>query len=203
VALLGDIETVKVMLRATENISFGADIDQRLTQIQQAVTAGIEAETNRTFGDAGSATTELIWAGESDVIVLPRPAWSVTSVTYGGTLAGTTITGGTDILAGEIVHTLRDSAGRIIAIRTPYQWTRGAALAVTAVYADGNAVGDTSVPDAISYAANYLIAEVFKREQASPAGFLGPEGVVPMRDVWKDPTVTRILREYTLREVVV
>lgn len=202
----GDTDTVKAMLRPDEMTSYGSDIDAGLTAIQAAVTLAIDDATGRTFGVPAAETSELYWTdGQVGTLILTRPATAITSITYGGTVSGTTMTGGTTVLASELVYPIRDRSGRVYALRAATGGWYGGPVVVTATFDDGTYDPDTAdhVPDDITYVANYLIGETFKKEQASPAGYLGPEGVVPIRDVWSDPLVKRVLSKYRGSALVV
>jgi hypothetical protein len=53
------------------------------------------------------------------------------------------------------------------------------------------------VPPEIDYVANYAAAEIFKKQNASPAGFAGPDGsVVLFRDVFRETEVRKILEKH-------
>src|SRR5688572_30216505 len=101
-ALLGDLALVRQMLRPDVGFDMGTDIDARLNAIREAITPLIEEACGRTFGDVDPLlpavdTAELHWVGPHRTILLNRPARSITSVTYGGTVSGTTMTGGTTV----------------------------------------------------------------------------------------------------------
>lgn len=218
----GDAAQVKVMLRADESIPFGADIDSRIEALNLAISAAVDEETGRTFGVAGADTTEIHWVGPYDTIILNRPATAITKITYGGTVSGSIMTGGTDILATDLVITIMDHKGRITAIRpgnmgAGYIWSwydtpqpfavyTRTPVAVTATYdVYGYDAGTVShVPADITYIVTYMISERLKLEKAGPAGFTGPAGdIVPVRDVFSDPLVKRVLTKYRVKELVV
>lgn len=203
----GDNAQVKAMLRADEGIPFGSDIDGRIDALNKAISLAVDEQTGRTFGVAATATSELHWIGPYDTIVLHRPATAITSITYGGTISGSTMTGGTEIAAADLIDVIRDHKGRIYAIRAAtggvwswydspslYQTYTRTPVVVTATYDDAT----DGVPDDIRYAVNYMVLERFKLEKAGPAGFTGPDGsTVPVRDVFNDPLVRRTLAKYT------
>ena len=215
----GNGDQVKVMLRADESIPFGADIDSRIEALNLAISLTVDDVTGRTFGVAGAASTEIHWLGPYDTLVLNRPATAITKVTYGGTVSGSTMTGGTDVLATNLVDVLRDAKGRIYAIRSsgggiwswydipqPFAIYAKTPVAVTATFDTSgyDADTDTNVPADITYVVNYMISERLKLEKAGPAGFTGPAGdVVPVRDVFSDPLVKRVIDKYRVKELVV
>src|SRR5215210_2598652 len=114
--LYGDTTHVEKMLRATETWDNGSDIKDRLTQIQAAVSLLLEEKCGRTWGVPATDTSELYWVGPYDVLVLRKPARSITSIRYGGTVSGSTMTGGTTVLAADLVDVLVDYDGLIRAI---------------------------------------------------------------------------------------
>jgi len=202
----GSIEQVQVMLRADESIPPAADLDSRIDALNRAISLVIDRETGRTFGEAGTAVAELYWIGPYDTLVLNRPVTAITKITYGGTVSGSTMTGGTDILAANLVNLIRDQYGRIYAIAATgnfawawnYGWNPYAAETRSPVLVTAT-IDDTTdpVPDDITYITNYMIAERIKVEKAGPAGFTGPAGdLVPIRDVFNDPLVKRVLKKY-------
>jgi len=205
-AVYGDSDQIKTMLRADESIPFGADIDSRIDALNSAISLAIDEDTGRVFGTAATVTDELHWIGPYSTIVLNRPATAVTSITYGGTLSGSTMTGGTTVLAADLANLITTSDGLIYAVSpvtggiwswydypSSYQTATLTPVVVTATYDDAT----DPVPADIVYIANYMIAERLKVEKAGPAGFTGPAGdIVPVRDVFSDPLVKRVLRKY-------
>ncbi len=215
-ALLGNLTAVRKMLRADPAWDMGVDTDDRLTLLQGAVTAAIEERCGRTFGSPVADTSRLMWT-RGDTLLLDRPARIITSVRTGGTVVGSTMTGGTLTLAADLVNRIVSDDGLVYAISpssawAPSGWWGWSYANDTYPYADSYPVyvtGDFSdtdddavIPDDVSYVASYLIGEVLKKENASPAGFLGPEGVVPIRDVWKDPMVLGVIQKYSVRKMV-
>lgn len=214
-ALLGTITLVRQMLRAHESHEMGPDIDARLLAIQAAVTPLLEEACGRVFGDVDTGvpatpTNELHYAGNSDVLLLNRPARSITSVRYGGTVSGTTMTGGTTVLAAEyaywpvdwqtgLIHGLRRAGGTHWAlwdwVPTPdsgYIGTRyRIPIVVTGDFTSGP--GDAAIPPEITYAASLLIAESWRRENGMPSGVSGPDGSFNVTDPWKDPAVVKAI----------
>ena len=195
-ALYGSIEQVKKMLRPVETATFGADADARLTELRKVISAQIEEETGRVFGGSATATLRTVdgpVAVADDVLLLPTPVRSVTSVAIVGTNPATLP--GTDWVLW--MPDRRGGYHALLRIANGYWPARNGIdrIAVTAVWGDAETGGD--VPDDVTYVANYLIAEHFKIEQASPAGFTGPDGAtVPVSDPWKKPIVVKVLRKY-------
>lgn len=214
--LYGDIAHVKKMLRPTEGTDLGADPEDRLTLIQAAVSLALEEACDMTWGVPAADTAELHWVGPYDQIVLNRPARAITKITYGGEVAGTTMTGGTDVLAADLLYTISDSDGLIYAIQNRsagvwswydrptvyYQSHTRTPVVVTGDFTDTD--DDATVPDDITYAANYLIMQTFKLEKAGVAGFSGLDGsTVPVRNPFEDEIVRRTIRKYARKMVPV
>lgn len=197
----GDNDRIERMLRAHESIAAAADLAGRIADLNVALSLIVDEETGTTFGSAAADTTVLHWGGNSDVIVLTRPARAITSVTYGGTLSGATMTDGTVIAASDITYASVGATGLVYAIRTPYRFGAGVPLLVTAEF--GDPWGET-VPDDIVYIVNFMVMKRVQVEKASPAGAVGPDGsVVPLNDVFDDPVVKRVLRKYRVKVPVV
>lgn len=207
--LYGDPAHVAKMLRATETWDLGNDITDRLVVIQEAVSLALEEACGRTWGEPVTDTSVLHWTGPFDTLVLNVPARTITSITTGGTVSGSTMTGGTVTLAADLVNRIVSSDGLIYAISRggddpwpvyhEYLTTRyRTPVLVTGDFADSD--NDANVPADVEYAANVLIAELYKQENASPAGFTGPDGAtMPIRDPWKMSQVKQVIDKYSLR----
>lgn len=201
--LYGSADQVKKMLRPVETSTFGADADSRLTELQEVVSLLIEEKTGRVFGGTATATARTIdgpAAGRGVILSLPCPVRSVTSVEIVGAISDSLTEYNTSTGAGEYVLWNPGRQGDYHALRRVNggQWPARDGLTritITAVWSDTASGG--SVPDDITYMANYVIAELFKAEQASTAGFTGPDGsTVPVRDPWKHPVVVATIKKY-------
>lgn len=206
----GSIAQVKKMLRPEETARFGTDVDDRLTALQAAVSATLERELGRSFGVVAPAVDELHWGGRSSVLVLRRPYRDVSTVTVAVTVSGGTAAGGQTLDPSVYAWDPYDGErGWIYGLRRqdglPWGATDGFGHPATPVLVTGYpAAGDddAAVPAEITYAANYLILQLFKRENASAAGFIGPDGTVtPMADPYQEPQIVRILEQYRARRV--
>lgn len=204
----GDLDHCAKMLRATETWDLGNDITDRLEVIQAAVSLQLEDACGRTWGEPVSNTSVLQWVGPYDTLILNTPARSIVSITTGGTVSGSTMTGGTVTLAADLANRFMSSDGLIYGISyggvtwpsdVHYSgYTSRIPVVVTGDFADSD--NDEDVPADVEYAANFLIVELYKQENASPAGFTGPDGsVMPIRNPWKNETVTRVIEKYSLR----
>jgi hypothetical protein len=206
----GDLDHVRKLLRPTATDDLGADDEARLSKIQIAISTLLEYELGRTFGVPVEDTTVTAWAGPGDVLLLPRPARTITTVTVGGTVAGGTVTGGTALVDDYWAHHFVDTeTGFIGGLRMLSGGWWGDYYYQTPVVIVGDfstTDNDTTIPADLQYAVSWIIAERFKQESASPAGFIGPDGaVMPFRDLFKDEFVKPILDRYRVasRELVV
>lgn len=193
----GDLSLVKKIMRSVDTHDLGTDVEDRFTTLNAAVSAALEDACERTWGAPVADTAELHWAGPYGMLMLKQPARTITSITYGGTLIGTTMTGGTVVAAASLYYPIVDRNGLIYAISNSvgdlWSWvgstvyTQGAVgVTRTPVIVTGDFVSsdnDSSVPDDIKYIASYMCAELLKVEKASAFGAIGPDGTVaPIRD---------------------
>jgi hypothetical protein len=197
VALYGDLDKVKRMLRPAEQVSYGADLDERLTDIQQVISVAIEERTGRVFGGTApvAPTTRLFYASGNTVLVLDPPARTVTEIRTGGLVEGVVVSGSTVLDAAYYAPTLVDERGLIYGLRLMapvFGWSWGLSDRW------GNAV-----PDDITYIANYLMAAKYRRDRTSATAEIGPDGSVSaVADPWKDETVKTIIKRYSLNQMV-
>ena len=59
-ALLGSVEAAKALIRSAGTTTFSEDEDARLLALHKLVTAAIERETGRTWGEEPTAETRVI-----------------------------------------------------------------------------------------------------------------------------------------------
>lgn len=189
----GSVADVKELLSATDSTTFGTAETARITDLLPVVSRLIEDDTGAVFG---VSTTETIVV-EPDVengpvLFLPKPIRSVTSITEhpdwvsGAWTGGTVLTTNDYRLAGprgsgaygQIVHMTGAWAGTYV---------------ITGVWEDKVA----AVPAEITYAANFIAAEIYKAQSASPHGLLGPElAMVPIRKAFQVDEIRRILDKH-------
>jgi len=202
-ALYGSVNAVKTMLRADVGSTFNADADARLTALQKAVSAYIEDETGRTFGTGSVSETVVVRApGNRVLLLLPKAIRTVTSVVVAPEWSGSAWTGGDTLTSADYLREQITDTGEALALRRLDTGTWPTVVVIGGTWADTD--GDATVPDEITYAANYLIAERFKLEQASPAGQIGPDGsVVPIRNSLKDPLVMATLDAWRVETPVI
>lgn len=211
--LYGDVEFVKSIFRPDEGVVYGADVDARLTEIQKAVAAMIDEKTGVRFGIAPAASARILFAGSGSVLLLPVPVLAVSTVETGGSYsAGGAVDFATLAAASWVLDPVdRDGLGLGIRLLTGSWWGYRSIIApygsatpvrVTATWIDAGY--SATVPDEITYIANFLMTELLKNQAASPAGFTGPDGaVVPIRNPWNDPMVKTIIEKYRVEKVLV
>jgi hypothetical protein len=210
----GDPALIRKMIRAVPSMETDEDVDARIAALNSAVSSALEEACERTWGAPVADTTEIVWVGPGDTIVLPRPARTITSITYGGTVTGATMTGGTVVDDSELYYPIVDRNGLVYAIRsntasvwwwnwaylTPSAYYPQTPVAITGDFTSSD--NDTTVPDDITYIASYMVVERLKVEKSSTSFGIGPAGeIVPVRDVFADPLVKRIIDKYK-RELV-
>lgn len=192
--LYGDLLTVKKRLQATEGDAWDASTDAILAETQQWVSALIESETGAVFtASPASATREVRNVPYGTVIVLPAGLTSISALVENPTSwDGTAWSGGVTVPAGEYRLSGLNRRGGYGLIRGVARAFGGFYL-ITGVWDDQR----TGVPDDITATANFLIAELWKKQKASPAGFVGSDGsTMPIRDALKESEVVRTFAKY-------
>ena len=200
VAHYGSADAVKGLLG---NDGDGAEVwtdvrESRIVDLLTTVSRIIETETGCIFGSSVAETIEIDADDGDSTLYLAKGIRSVTSIienpaTWSGTAwsNGTTLTTLDYRLSGKI--TRRISGDETSTVYRTLQRINGAwsgKYIITGVWEDQV----PSVPDRITYAANYLAAEIFKKQKASPAGFVGPDNaVVPVRNTFSEPEIRKIL----------
>jgi hypothetical protein len=205
----GDPALIRKMIRAVPSMETDEDVDARIAALNSAVSSALEEACERTWGTPVADTTEIVWVGPGDTIVLPRPARTITSITYGGTVTGATMTGGTVVDDSELYYPIVDRNGLVYAIRsntasvwwwnwaylTPSAYYPQTPVAITGDFTSSD--NDTTVPADITYNASYMVVERLKVEKSSTSFGIGPAGeIVPVRDVFNDPLVKKIIDKY-------
>lgn len=193
--LYGDLLTVKKRLQATEGDVWDTSTDTILAETQKWVSALIESETGVVFtASPASATREVRNVPAGSVIVLPAGIVSISALVENPTnWNGATWSGGVTVPAGEYRLSGLNRRGGYGLIRAVGRSFGGFYL-VTGVWDDQRA----GVPDDVTATANFLIAEKWKSDKASPSGFVGgPSGeMLPIRDALKDSAVVRTFAKY-------
>lgn len=189
--LLASMDAVKQMLEASGE-GDSPSRDARLLRINEAVSAQLEQMLGRSFGSALVDTPRMYRAGRDGSVLFEYPARSVSAVAVGGIWDGTSWTNATALTASQFMLDNLDAYGRAYKLLQPYG---GATVTVTGVWADSEDA--TNVPADVQYAAAYLVAELYKQEQAGPYGFRSPDGSVARPiNPWTNPLVKNLTAYY-------
>ena len=188
----GSATAVKQMLGPDATV-YSADDDARIAALLKMASRTVEQETGAVFGDGATAVRE-VWGEGGETLALPVGIRSVTSIVEGPTTwTGSAWTGGSALATADwrfgrgVVRQVSGSAST-----TAYRTLLRVGGAWSGLYVVTGLWGDrlATVPDAITYAVNVMAKEQFKREMASPAGEIGPDGsVLPLRDWLREPAV--------------
>lgn len=193
-AVYGSDDGVQALLIPAAGATLGPDQMARVPDIRAAVSAAIERETGVVFGGPPAAEAVVVDAEPGPTLWLPKPVRSVAAIAEEPTWTGTAWTGGYPI--GTLGYRLAgrtETGGYRTVERVGGAWA--GRYVVTGLWADTT----DEVPPEIAYVANYLAAETMKKLQASPAGFVGPDGLVaPVRNAFKDPEVRAVLARWRL-----
>ena len=197
-ALYGSTQAIKNLLNATDADSWDDGKIARMVALQQAVSRIVEMQTGAVFyGDPTDITPEqrvIEAAPVGTVLFLPWGLRSASAILEGPTWDGAAWTAGTSLTTSQYRLSGRTPSGiyRTIA-GVSRSW--GGDYAITGIWEDQV----PGVPEEIDYVVNFVAAEAFKEEQASPAGFVGPDGaVVPIRNALANPKVRAILDHYRI-----
>ena len=194
-ATYGSIEGARELLRATPQSSLNVDQEERLIALQAAVSALIEHETGRTFGEVKAESVLVHAPGVSDLLVLPKGIRTISSIAAAIGWDGAAFTPSVAIDPTLYRPVYQAAAGDYLALASTsggYWW--GDWL-ITGVW--GDAAENAEVPGDIQYIATFLIAERFKAEQAGASGQIGPDGqIIPLRNALKDPFIVKTLEHY-------
>lgn len=192
----GSIDAVRELLQATENDAWDVAATNRATTLLTVVSDRIEFETGKRFG-VNPLTVQSFAVDAftpNRLLFLPLGLRSLTSITQGAAWGGATWAGGTLLATTEYRLTGLPVSGA-------YQTV----LNISGLWSGQYLVSGTweneevDVPAGIDYLANYITAEIWKKQSASPAGFQGPDGAtVPIRNVFAEQEVKDILSDYTL-----
>lgn len=192
-----DLASCKVQLSlADAEADDASDIDL-LEAIDEEISRTLELKCGRVFGGVAAATAKTIdgaEAGYSDILLLPVPVRSVTTVGIVGDSAES-LSSGDYVLwmptreTGDYFALKRIDGG---------YWPRRSGInrvTVTAVWSDTAAGG--TVPAEIVDAATFITVETFRQRKSSPTGEIGPDGLTfRPRNPWGFTVVTEAINRY-------
>ena len=194
-ALLGNVDATKRFLQAVDGDAFTGDQETRIAETLAMVSSLIESRIGRTFAiDPLTPESVLVSSyGITGELWLPKPVRAITGIIEATTWDGLAWSGSTVLAANYFLHR-RDELGfyHSVKLKPGYAWNGD--YLVTGTWHDING----AVPADLAYVANYVTAEIFKKQNASPAGYAGPDGtVVLFRDALNEPEIKAILAKYT------
>lgn len=195
-ALLGSVEGVKRLVQSVDGDDFTGDQETRLEEVLAAVSSLIETRIGITYGTTPlTVTSRLVRSlGVTDELWLPEPIVDLDSIVLAEEWTGTTWIG-TTALAATYYLARADEYGRARAVRTVPGYAWSGDYLVTGTWASTQL--DTLIPDDLMYVANYVAAEIYKKQSASPAGYAGPDGrVVLFRNALKEPEIVELLDKH-------
>lgn len=214
----GDLTAIKAMLELT-----GDDRrDARLDALNVALSAIFEDKVGRSWsGGAPTPRTVAIAAGTGpswtysggygSVLALPAPGIrALVSITVNPTWDGAAWTGGMAVDLADVQPTWQTRDGDYLGLAfggASWPWASGVWYAgvwsgvvlVEAIWADQ---GGTAPPEVVE-ALNFLVAEEYKQEQASPESLSGPDGLaIRTRNPWAFTRVAAVIDKYRVAEEV-
>jgi hypothetical protein len=180
-----------------ESSADDADKIGRLAVLDDEIARLIDIKTGRTFGGTAAAVARVVQLPVSwgnDLLLLPFPIRSVSSVVITGDAAetiastGYALTFGTE-LTGDY-HAIR----RIDGSGWPFNDGRST-LTITGQWSHDAPGG--AVPDEIVAAATFLVVEEWRLRESSPAGEIGPDGMtIRPRNPWVFEIVKTAIDHY-------
>lgn len=193
-----DLADVKSQLRISDVDEDDAIDVARLEKLNESLSQVFDSKVGRTWG-AGGPVTRTIEGGYL-TIVLPTPVVSVSEISTGGTWNGFTWAGEEVWPVGSWMLSNRDSRGNFHQIKGASRLFYGP-VRVTGVWADDPG-GD--VPADVRDALTWLVVHHYREETASPAGQIGPDGmIVQTRNPWTFERVKEPIEKHRVRRAVV
>lgn len=196
----GTATAVKEILRADTGSTFNADQETRITGLLATASQYIEAQTGAAFGVSASETVVIETSGgDGSALFLPKGIRSVTSITENPDWSGSAWTGGTALAASDyrVAGKAQQQAFFRMITRVNGAWS--GLYVIVGVWEDQY----PTVPSDITNTANTVAAELFKKQQASPAGQIGPDGsVIPIRDVFRQTEIAAVIARYRVGPVI-
>lgn len=189
----GSAASVQEILRTNDIATFSDDETARIAALLPVVSLAIEQITGATFNAAAVPATARDQEGDGlPRLYLDMGLRSVTTVMENPTWGAGAWSGGTALTSSQYRLTGQRANGAYrILERMDGVWS--GPVVITGVWEDTY----PTVPDDITYIANFVAAELFKAQQASPHGLMGPEGsAVPIRNALAIPEVKRTLDFY-------
>lgn len=196
----GSAAAVKTVLRADTSSTFNADQEARITALLSLASAYVEEQTGAQFGVSTAETIAVDSSlDDGEMLWLPKGIRSVSSIIESPTWNGTTWTGGTTIATSSYRLTSKVDSQSIYRTITRTDGSWSGLCVITGVWEDQY----PTVPDDITWVVNNVVVELFKKQQASPAGQVGPDGsVIPLRNVFAQTEVQAVIYKYLVQRVI-
>jgi hypothetical protein len=192
----GSVAAVKELLQATGGDVWDVAATNRMTTLLDVVSARIEFETGKRFGVTPLTTQTFVVeaAPPNRLLFLPIGLRTLASINHSATWDGTAWTGG--VVVPTTQYRLPDvPAGGVSQAITAMAGAWSGSYLVSGTWENE----ELDVPPGITYLANYITAEIWKKQGASPAGFVGIDGAVaPIRNVFAEQEVKDILGDYRI-----
>lgn len=195
----GSANAVKAVLRADVTSTFNADQDTRITALLSLASAYIEQQTGAQFGVSNSETIVIdIPYDNGNVLFLPKGIRNITTLTEDPTWSGSW-TGGTAIASSSYRFTGKFANQNAFRNLTRADGVWGGTYVIVGVWEDQY----PSIPDDVTWAVNTVVVELFKKQMASPAGQIGPDGsIIPLRDVFQQTEIKAIIAKYRVGNII-
>lgn len=205
-----DLDAVKYQLRVNDTDELDAQQIERIEQLDESLSRIFDAKVGRTWAAGATVTRTISVTGIADVIVLKTPVRSVSAITAGGTWDGTEWTEPDLIEIDRWILDGQDAKGNFHQIRATgwavwvgsswgTYWT--GPVHITGIWADDPGGG---VPADVRDALTWLVIHHFREEFASPAGQIGPDGmIVQTRNPWVFERVSQAIKTHRVQKVPV
>ena len=205
-----DLDAVKYQLRVNDTDELDAQQIARIEQLDDSLSRVFDAKVGRTWGAGATVTRSFEASIVSNVIVLLTPVRSVSAITAGGTWDGTTWIEPDEIEIDRWILSGQDAQGNFHQIKamawavwpgslSGVNWT--GPVHVTGVWADDPG---GAVPADVRDALTWLVIHHFREEFASPAGQIGPDGmIVQTRNPWTYERVAQAIKTHRVQKVPV
>lgn len=194
----GSANAVKAILRADVSSTFNADQDTRITALLSLASAHIEQQTGAQFGVSSSETIVVESSYDDEMLFLPKGIRSITTITENPTWNGSW-SGGNAIASSTYRLTGKAQSQPFYRTLTKVDGAWSGQYVIAGIWEDQY----PSVPDDVTWAVNTIVVELFKKQMASPAGQIGPDGsIIPLRDVFQQTEIKNIISKYRVGSIV-
>jgi hypothetical protein len=171
----------------------------RVERLENGLCLAFDQKVGHSFGVDPLPETRVVQGLGTDLLALGYPgARAIASIAVGGRWDGVSWLDETLLLPTDWMRMRaeRDGEGSVVTIRLMDGiWT--GSVRVTAVWADQTL---KEVPDDVREALTWLTVEEYRTRNASPAGFIGPEGLmIPTRNPWNFQLVKSAIAHHRVR----